>query len=119
MKLGLLACGLIASLSSVVSATALTYKLLANEKACFFTSVEQKGAKVAFYFAVSVFNGADIHKANRRKLFRCNRVALLMSIMKLLDLTKKSSWMVKRSDKVTLFSPQMRSENIDSVSTMR
>jgi hypothetical protein len=54
MKLGLLICGLIAPLSSLVSATALTYKLLANEKACFFTYVEQKGAKIAFYFAVSV-----------------------------------------------------------------
>jgi hypothetical protein len=52
MRFGLLACGLLASLSSTVSATALTYKLLANEKACFFTNVEQKGAKIAFYFAV-------------------------------------------------------------------
>jgi hypothetical protein len=56
MKFGLLACGLIASISSVASATALTYKLLANEKACFFTYVEQKGAKIAFYFAVSISN---------------------------------------------------------------
>jgi hypothetical protein len=55
MKIELLACGLIASLSSLASATALTYKLLANEKACFYTNVEQKGAKIAFYFAVSIF----------------------------------------------------------------
>lgn len=52
MKLALLTCGLVASLSSVASATALTYKLIANEKACFFSSVQTKGAKVAFYFAV-------------------------------------------------------------------
>jgi hypothetical protein len=60
MKFGLLTCGLIASLLSVASATALTYKLLANEKACFFTYVEQKGAKIAFYFAVS-FSIAEIY----------------------------------------------------------
>ena len=39
--------------SSLVSATALTYKIAANEKACFFTDVERQNAKVAFYFAVS------------------------------------------------------------------
>ena len=40
--------------SSLVSATALTYKIAANEKACFFTDVERQNAKVAFYFAVSL-----------------------------------------------------------------
>lgn len=43
----------LASLVSSVSATALTYRLEANEKACFYTNVEQTNAKVAFYFAVS------------------------------------------------------------------
>ena len=38
--------------SALASATALTYKLAANEKACFFTEVERQNAKVAFYFAV-------------------------------------------------------------------
>jgi hypothetical protein len=52
MKLSILTCGLIASLSSLASATALTYKLSANEKACFFTTVDKQGAKIAFYFAV-------------------------------------------------------------------
>lgn len=51
MRLALLA-GL-ASLVSSVTATALTYRLEANEKACFYTNVEQPNAKVAFYFAVS------------------------------------------------------------------
>lgn len=51
MRFALLA-GL-ASLVSSVSATALTYRLEANEKACFYTNVEQANAKVAFYFAVS------------------------------------------------------------------
>ena len=45
--------GALAYFVSVVSATALTYKLAPNERACFFTHVGQKGAKVAFYFAVS------------------------------------------------------------------
>lgn len=53
MRLLLWACGVLASLSPIVSATALTYKLNANEKACFFSSVEHSGAKIAFYFAVS------------------------------------------------------------------
>jgi hypothetical protein len=35
-----------------VSATALTYKLGANEKACFFTNADNMGQKIAFYFAV-------------------------------------------------------------------
>ena len=45
--------GLASCLVSLVSATALTYKVLPNEKACFFSNVEQQGAKIAFYFAVS------------------------------------------------------------------
>lgn len=43
---------LISSLLCTVSATALTYKLQPNEKACFFSFAEQKGQKLAFYFAV-------------------------------------------------------------------
>ena len=43
---------LLALAISTVHATALTYKLAANEKACFFTDVQRQGAKVAFYFAV-------------------------------------------------------------------
>lgn len=39
-------------LSSFASATALTYKLPPNGKECFFAFIEQKQAKVAFYFAV-------------------------------------------------------------------
>jgi len=50
MKFSILACGLLAAM---VDATALTYKLGASEKACFYSNVEHKGAKVAFYFAVS------------------------------------------------------------------
>src|ERR1700760_1837340 len=43
---------LLAPLASLASATALTYKLAAHEKACFFTDVQTKGSKIAFYFAV-------------------------------------------------------------------
>ncbi len=53
MRLSLVVYGLLPYLVSLVSSTALTYKLAPNEKACFFTNVEQKGAKIAFYFAVS------------------------------------------------------------------
>jgi hypothetical protein len=38
--------------TTVVCATALTYRLEAHEKACFFAHVENKGTKLAFYFAV-------------------------------------------------------------------
>jgi len=39
-------------LTAFTSATALTYKLVPNEKECFYTHVEKAGAKIAFYFAV-------------------------------------------------------------------
>ena len=39
--------------ASSVAATALTFKLPANDKACFYTDVQTKSAKIAFYFAVS------------------------------------------------------------------
>jgi len=35
-----------------VSATSLTYKIDANEKACFYAWVDKVGEKMAFYFAV-------------------------------------------------------------------
>jgi len=43
---------LLALHATAISATALTYKMQPNEKSCFFTWVDQKGAKIAFYFAV-------------------------------------------------------------------
>jgi len=52
MRTFLALAGLLTYCASVVSATALTYKLDANERACFFSQVEHKGTKVAFYFAV-------------------------------------------------------------------
>lgn len=44
--------GLLAVAISGVYGTALTYRLGASEKACFFSAVERQNAKVAFYFAV-------------------------------------------------------------------
>jgi hypothetical protein len=44
--------GLVALCASVVQGTALTYKMEPHEKACFFATTEQKGTKIAFYFAV-------------------------------------------------------------------
>jgi hypothetical protein len=44
--------GLLGFLTSFVLATALTYKLPPNGKECFYSHIEQKGAKVAFYLAV-------------------------------------------------------------------
>ncbi|KAK7750587.1 mRNA splicing protein [Diatrype stigma] len=61
MKATLLSVGLLAWIVSVVSATALTYKISANEKACFYTYSEKKGAKIAFYFAVQSGGSFDIN----------------------------------------------------------
>ena len=52
MRLANLVIGLLATVVSTVSATALTYKLEANEKACFHSNVDNTNSKIAFYFAV-------------------------------------------------------------------
>ncbi len=44
--------GLLGALTTLSSATALTYKLVPNEKECFYSYVDKKDAKIAFYFAV-------------------------------------------------------------------
>ncbi|KAJ9206269.1 hypothetical protein DTO166G4_7424 [Paecilomyces variotii] len=60
MRVAALVLGLLATAVSSVSATALTYKLEANEKACFYAQVEQQNAKVAFYFAVQSGGSFDV-----------------------------------------------------------
>lgn len=60
MRIFLALAGLVAYCASLVSATALTYKLDAHERACFFTNVAQKGLKVAFYFAVQSGGSFDV-----------------------------------------------------------
>jgi len=66
---------LIGIFASIVSSTALTYKLTAGEKSCFYAWVNEKGVKVAFYFAVSQSRSTDpggpYAHAN---ICRCNRV---------------------------------------------
>jgi hypothetical protein len=51
---------LLAYCASVVSATALTYRLSAHESACFFANVPQRGQKIAFYFAVQSGGSFDV-----------------------------------------------------------
>lgn len=53
MRLPTLVAGLMALMASNVAATALTYKLTANEKACFYAATKNPNEKIAFYFAVS------------------------------------------------------------------
>ncbi|KAL1619682.1 hypothetical protein SLS54_006619 [Diplodia seriata] len=60
MHAALLLSSLLAFFATSVSSTALTYKLAANEKSCFFAHVNQKSAKVAFYFAVQSGGSFDI-----------------------------------------------------------
>ncbi|MCJ1343442.1 hypothetical protein MMC31_001635 [Peltigera leucophlebia] len=60
MRLTSMLCGLVAFPLPLVFATALTYKLTPNEKACFFSYVEEKGAKLAFYFAVQSGGSFDV-----------------------------------------------------------
>ncbi|KAI8623823.1 emp24/gp25L/p24 family/GOLD-domain-containing protein [Xylariaceae sp. FL1651] len=60
MKKTLFSVGLLAWLVSLVSATALTYKLQANEKACFYAAPNRQGQKIAFYFAVQSGGSFDV-----------------------------------------------------------
>ncbi len=43
---------LLGLLTTLSTATALTFELKPNEKECFYTYVDKRDAKVAFYFAV-------------------------------------------------------------------
>lgn len=52
MKLTLLIFSLLACLVSEAIATALTFKLPANDKACFYAVTKNNAEKIAFYFAV-------------------------------------------------------------------
>lgn len=61
MQLPLLSYGLWAMLAVQATATALTYKLNANEEACFYTATQQKDEKIAFYFAVQSGGSFDIN----------------------------------------------------------
>lgn len=59
---------LLGLLTSLASSTALTYRLAPNEKECFYTHVEKKDAKVAFYFAVQAGGSFDGMESLHRPL---------------------------------------------------
>ena len=60
-------CALLGLLVSYVSATALTYKMVPNEKECFYTWVDKPGSKVAFYFAVQSGGSFDSMRTPSRR----------------------------------------------------
>ncbi|KPM44000.1 hypothetical protein AK830_g2524 [Neonectria ditissima] len=60
MRLPTLLAGLVACLVTDVTATALTYQLSANEKACFYTTTKKEAEKIAFYFAVQSGGSFDV-----------------------------------------------------------
>jgi hypothetical protein len=72
--------GLLALTVSTVYGTALTYKLGASEKACFFTNIEIGQAKIAFYFAASLPHVAMRHIFADHFCLRSNPAARSMSI---------------------------------------
>ncbi|EFX04596.1 endosomal cargo receptor [Grosmannia clavigera kw1407] len=61
MRLSNVIAGATAWFATDVAATALTYKVTANEKACFFADATNKGEKIAFYFAVQSGGSFDIN----------------------------------------------------------
>ncbi|KAF4580292.1 Pre-mRNA-processing protein 45 [Ophiocordyceps camponoti-floridani] len=60
MRLPTIAAGVFACLVTNVVATALTYKLEAGEKACFYAETNKENEKIAFYFAVQSGGSFDI-----------------------------------------------------------
>lgn len=55
MRLPLLLYGALAALASQAAATALTFKLGASDKSCFYGVTEKDNERVAFYFAVRYY----------------------------------------------------------------
>lgn len=60
MKPTLLIFSLLACLFSEAAATALTFKLPANQKSCFYAVTKNNAEKIAFYFAVCLGPGSPI-----------------------------------------------------------
>ena len=82
MKSTLMSVGLLAWLISLVSATALTYRLGANEKACFYAVSPKENTKMAFYFAVCIQCIASLRLTLTFFPRRSNPVALSISTTK-------------------------------------
>lgn len=57
---------LLGVLALYANATALTYKMVPNEKECFYTQVDKPGVKIAFYFAVQSGGSFDSTVAHAR-----------------------------------------------------
>ncbi len=121
MRIHALSFGLLACLVSQVAATALTYKLGAHEKACFYTSTQKDTEKIAFYFAVraSPIPWQCSHLANTILSHRFNPVALSMSTTLSQAPTRRLSWREKRSVRATLSSRPTNRETTSSASTTR
>ncbi|RKO87814.1 putative endosomal cargo receptor [Blyttiomyces helicus] len=51
---------LLLAIASLASATTLTYRMQPHEKACFYTTANSQGEKMAFYFAVQSGGSFDI-----------------------------------------------------------
>lgn len=131
MRFIALAIGLLATMVSSVTATALTYKLEANEKACFFTYVDQPNTKVAFYFAVRFFffltslycnvcrAMIDNHVVDSCLLSRFNPAVLSMSITPLSDRAIMLLRKEARSARAISYSRLRVSGSTGSVSIMK
>ena len=105
MRFAALVIGILAALVSTVTATALTYRLEANEKACFYNYVDERNTKVAFYFAVSAdammkaFLCYKIYTVRTNFPRRSNLAVLSTSITPLLVPAIRWSWMERRNDR--------------------
>ncbi|KAK5993583.1 putative membrane protein C17A5.08 [Cladobotryum mycophilum] len=60
MRLPTLVAGLVACMVTNVAATALTYRLTAHEKACFYANTKNENERIAFYFAVQSGGSFDV-----------------------------------------------------------
>ncbi|KAL8772798.1 MAG: hypothetical protein Q9209_002143 [Squamulea sp. 1 TL-2023] len=60
MRIPFLLISLLGYVCHLSLATALTYKLQAHEMACFFANAQEKGLKLAFYFAVQSGGSFDV-----------------------------------------------------------
>ena len=123
LRLSLSLLGFLACLLSFVSATALTYKVLPNEKACFFSEVKQQGAKIAFYFAVRLYHSyhtmdpnmsGSEQKLTRMHPYRCNPAAPSTLTTMSMDPMEKSLWKTHTSDRWIRSSLRKRLESTDS-----
>lgn len=120
MQLTTFAYGLIALFASQVSATALTYKLVANEKACFYANNQEKGQKIAFYFAVRVSARDHPILSTETDLYSRSNLGVLSMLTSRLQVPRaRLSQRARRSAKETLSLRATRLATTRSASTTR